>query len=107
MGAENYVPFEKISGLADYLQTLKKGSNIKIIGLELTSESIPFYKYPFTGEGILVLGNEEKGIRTEVLQECDEIISIPMYGRKHSLNVSSAFSIIAQRIQENSLIPGN
>jgi len=107
MGAENYVEYEKTKVLSRHLKTLKNEFHGKIVGLESTDKSIPFQEYSFPHNGILVLGNEERGISEEVLAECDEIISIPMYGKKHSLNVSSSFSIIAQRIQDNSTLRSN
>jgi len=40
-----------------------------------------------------VAGNEITGVDNEVLQLCDFAIELPMYGIKHSLNVSVAVGI--------------
>jgi tRNA G18 (ribose-2'-O)-methylase SpoU len=40
------------------------------------------------------LGNEISGIDDYVLAVCDDSIEIPMYGLKHSLNVSVAAGIV-------------
>lgn len=42
----------------------------------------------------LVLGNEEIGVDTAVLQAADGVIEIPCFGSKNSLNVCSAASIV-------------
>lgn len=41
----------------------------------------------------LVLGNERFGISEDALACCDELIAIPGYGRKNSINVACAYAI--------------
>jgi tRNA G18 (ribose-2'-O)-methylase SpoU len=45
------------------------------------------------GKMILVVGNEVTGVDPELLDLCDEIVYIPMRGRKKSFNASVAFGI--------------
>jgi len=42
----------------------------------------------------LVLGNEEIGVDSSVMEVADGVIEIPCFGRKNSLNVCSAASIV-------------
>ncbi len=42
----------------------------------------------------IVLGNEVKGVRQEVVDKCDACIEIPQYGTKHSMNVAVAAGIV-------------
>ncbi|CCZ71087.1 RNA methyltransferase [Bacteroides gallinaceum] len=42
----------------------------------------------------VVLGNEVKGVKQEVVDMCDGCIEIPQFGTKHSLNVSVTAGII-------------
>lgn len=42
----------------------------------------------------IVLGNEVKGVKQEVVDSCDGCIEIPQYGTKHSLNVSVTAGIV-------------
>ncbi|WP_456324305.1 23S rRNA (guanosine(2251)-2'-O)-methyltransferase RlmB [Desulfonauticus submarinus] len=54
---------------------------------------------------ILVLGNEEKGIRPGVLKRCDTKLTIPMLGKFESLNVSQAGAILmGEFLRQNSFI---
>lgn len=46
---------------------------------------------------VLVLGNEEKGVRPGVVKHCDASLSIPMQREFDSLNVSSAGAIFMAR----------
>lgn len=48
------------------------------------------YKRPM----VLVLGNEAKGLSDEELGLCNQIVSIPMAGRRDSLNVAVAGAVI-------------
>ncbi len=48
------------------------------------------YKLP----AAIILGNEEKGIRKLVAENCDFLIKIPMMGKIQSLNVSVSAGII-------------
>jgi len=41
----------------------------------------------------LVVGNEVEGVEKEVLALCDDIVEIPMLGKKESLNVAVAAGI--------------
>ncbi len=42
----------------------------------------------------VVLGNEVKGVRQDVIDACDGCIEIPQFGTKHSLNVSITGGIV-------------
>ncbi len=47
-----------------------------------------------TGVAIL-LGNEAHGLRPELIDNCDHIVSIPMHGKVESLNVATAGAVLA------------
>jgi 23S rRNA (guanosine2251-2'-O)-methyltransferase len=51
-------------------------------------------------EGVLLIaGNERLGVDAHILTECERILSIPMLGKKGSLNVAVAFGIAAYRLR--------
>ena len=50
-----------------------------------------------TGLAVIV-GSEGKGIRKNILGHCDEQVSIPMWGRIDSLNVSVSTAVILYEI---------
>lgn len=88
LGAEKEIPFEYKDSLD--LITLKN-AGYKIIALEQSSKSIKLPDFKLNDQKIaLLLGEEVKGIDTDILNQCDYILEIPMFGKKESFNVSVA-----------------
>ena len=79
-----------------FARRLKK-EGVRVLGFETVCQSKSLFDYsPRPGEPVAILvGNERHGLDQKVLKLCDEVIHIPVYGRKNSLNVASAFSIAA------------
>jgi len=50
---------------------------------------------------VLVLGEEVHGIPVETLNQCDDILEIPMHGKKESFNVSVAAAIALYELSKN------
>ena len=67
---------------------------IPVWALETTSRSRPYTDLHFPRPVALVLGNEALGVDREVLETCDEIVEIPVFGYKNSLNVASAGAVV-------------
>ncbi|NJN84883.1 MAG: RNA methyltransferase, partial [Caldilineaceae bacterium] len=44
---------------------------------------------------VLIVGNERAGIDPALLTLCEEVAHVPMFGRKRSLNVATAFGVAA------------
>ena len=53
-----------------------------------------YQKVDYATKVVLVIGNEGKGISPLIRKNCDEIISIPMYGKINSINASVATAIL-------------
>lgn len=68
------------------------------IALETVEAATPWNEWIYPKECTLVVGNEERGIRRDLLQRCHVVVSIPLYGHKNSLNVANAFAILASEI---------
>ncbi|MDD5396725.1 MAG: TrmH family RNA methyltransferase [Candidatus Moranbacteria bacterium] len=92
LGAEQSVAWERFENLALLIETLQK-ENCTIIALEKTADATEIGKYEPSFPAALILGNEVEGVTEDVLKKCDAIISIPMRGKKESLNVSVAAGI--------------
>lgn len=93
LGATESVPWEYIKQPEKAIEKAKN-DGYKIIALELTDKkrlytSLDKNDYPCC----IVLGNEITGIDDNILTLCDDAIEIPMFGVKHSLNVSVAAGI--------------
>lgn len=53
----------------------------------------------WSGKVAIVLGNEGRGIRRNVLEHCDRTITIPMSGHVESLNVSTAAAVLCYEVR--------
>ncbi len=65
---------------------------------------INYTQADFTGPVAIVMGAEDVGIDPEVIKLCDTFVSIPMFGKIGSLNVSVAagvmmYEVVRQRLQ--------
>ena len=71
----------------------------RILAVEQNKNSTSLYKIkPLRSKGakyVLVVGNEIKGLSPAILKRADEIMEIPMRGKKESLNVVVAFGVVA------------
>lgn len=71
---------------------------VQIIAIEQDSRSVPFYKAEYTFPLALVVGNETHGVSKEVLDMCDQIVELPMWGVNVSLNVMVSLGIVLYEI---------
>ena len=73
-----------------------KEQTVPIFAATLNGTSL--YEYPKMEKLILVIGNESKGIREEILQYAKEKITIPKKGSAESLNAAVATGIILSHL---------
>lgn len=90
LGAETMVPFEYQE--SPDLATLKE-TGYRLVALEQDDHSITLKEYSAPHKIALLLGEEVHGIEQSLLDQCDDIIEIPMKGQKESFNVSVAAGI--------------
>lgn len=94
LGAQNFVPHSREFELKNAIGALKAGG-YKVLAIELADGATNIFDYKhMPGEKLaIVLGNEVDGILPEDLALCDEIVEIPMQGKKESLNVAVACGV--------------
>lgn len=97
LGAEKYLPFEKVKQTARLIKKLK-AEGYQIVALEQSFQSVSYDQPDFREKVALVVGNEVKGLPKRILSLADLTVEIPMYGRKESLNVAVAGGIIMFQI---------
>lgn len=98
LGAEDHVAWEYFKNTEEALGKLK-AEGYRLIALE---NDIPLaknyreveYAFPLA----LVIGHEYDGITPKIISLCETVISLPMHGKKSSLNVAVAFGIAAYEI---------
>ena len=102
LGSTESVPWEHFEQTNVAIQELKN-SNIKLVALEHTSESIPYNEFEYDFPICLMLGNEVDGLSEETIAQTDYSVEIPMFGLKQSLNVSVAFGVVMFHILQKYL----
>lgn len=90
-GAVSLIPISKVTNISNAIDVLKEHGYF-VYGAEAGGDDL--YKTKLTGKVALVMGSEGEGISRLVKSKCDFIISIPMYGKVNSYNVSCAAAII-------------
>jgi len=91
-GAAEHVTTVKVTNMNDTIRKLKD-MNIWVVGADGNATK-NFFEYDFRQPVALVIGNEGKGIRRLVKENCDELVKIPMAGKMSSLNASVASAIL-------------
>jgi tRNA G18 (ribose-2'-O)-methylase SpoU len=99
LGAEKSVEWESVNSSIDLINKLKK-QKFTILSLEQDVRSVDYRKFRSEDNILLIVGNEVDGVDKNILDLSDEIIEIPMLGKKESLNVSVATGIVLYAIQK-------
>ena len=101
---EKSVNFEIIDNALDAVTQLKD-NGYQIIALEITKTSKALHTYKFHNEQpiALIIGDENFGISEAILNLCDSIVHLEMFGQNSSMNVVQATSITLYEITKQFL----
>ena len=95
LGATDAVQWEYRKDTMELVAELQE-QGIKILAIEQAEEAV--FLQDFTPEKnhtyAIVFGNEVKGVQQEVVSASDQVIEIPQYGSKHSLNISVSAGVV-------------
>lgn len=94
LGAEDSVPWSYHKDAVKLVRGLKK-EGWKILALEEDDRAVSIETRIKMDNAVLIVGNEITGVDPELLDLCDEIRYISMFGEKKSFNVAVAFGIAA------------
>ena len=90
-----WVTWSYSSTAVEALQELKvKNEKLKIIAIEQDPRSVQYDKADYNFPIALVVGHETTGVSKEVLDACDQIVEIPLFGVNKSLNVMVSLGIV-------------
>ena len=92
LGSVEYVPHAHFESTTEALAWLRQ-QEIPVWALETTSHSQRYTDVVFPKPVALLFGNEALGIDPDVLKVCDQIVEIPVFGFKNSLNVACACAV--------------
>ena len=90
---EKHVAFRVEHSIENVVDVLKE--TYYIIAIEITDKSKPLDKFQIEANKpiAIIIGNENYGISESILQQCDVVLHIDMYGHNSSMNVVQATGI--------------
>lgn len=95
LGAEDSVSWRYFADTLDAVNQLR-AEGYTILAVEQVEGSLKLGQFAFDPNRryALVMGNEVKGVRQDVVDAADQALEIPQYGTKHSMNVSVTAGIV-------------
>src|SRR3954452_13309848 len=95
-GASEWVPVSRVTTLARARETMQK-KQFWVYAAAAGGDRPD--QIDFRGNVAIVLGNEGKGVRRNVLQHCDRVVTIPMQGHVDSFNVATAAAVLFYEVR--------
>ena len=102
LGATDSVSWRYFESILDCLKQLRT-EGYHLAALEQTTGSTLLHRFNPEGPLAIVLGNEIAGVSEEALALVDEVVEIPQFGMKHSLNVAVSAGMLAWHVVNNRL----
>jgi tRNA G18 (ribose-2'-O)-methylase SpoU len=89
LGAENYLKWSHSEDIAPVISKYRK-LGYRIYALEQAVSSTSLVDLKPSDKCLVILGNEVEGIDLDSLSLADEVVELPMLGKKESFNVVQA-----------------
>jgi 23S rRNA (guanosine2251-2'-O)-methyltransferase len=93
VGTDRYVKSEYFKSTLDAVAS-ERARGARVVALETAENAKCYHEMTYPRPLCLVLGNEALGVSAEVLDAADEVVRIPLFGYKNSLNVVCAFNVV-------------
>ena len=94
LGSTNSVNWQFEKNTIDAVIKLKE-NGYHIMGIEQADRSLKLNNFSLINKPIaIIMGNEVNGVAEDIIDICDEVMEVPQFGTKHSLNISVTAGII-------------
>jgi len=94
LGSTDSVNWKYVENTTDAIQQLIK-EGYYAVGVEQVDKSTLLNEFKLPKKPIaIIMGNEVTGVNQKVLNLCNEVIEIPQFGTKHSLNIAVTTGIV-------------
>lgn len=90
-GALQHMAVARVGNIAETIEKLKK---LGVWTFAAEADGQDFFETDWDLPCAIVFGGEDSGVSRLVRERCDFTVSIPMYGKVNSLNVSTAASVL-------------
>ena len=100
LGAEDSVNWQYFEDTMQAVDKLKN-EGYTVLAVEQVEGSLKLGNFAFEPQKkyALIMGNEVKGVRQDVVDACHQALEIPQYGTKHSMNVSVTAGIVMWEVE--------
>lgn len=95
-----WVKWRYVPTAVEAIREIRDIGNVRMIGVEQDERAVPYTEMKWEFPVAVVVGNETNGISKEVLDICDAIVELPMFGVNISLNVMVSLGIVLYNIVE-------
>ncbi len=92
-GTKKWVSVHRHRTVPDAIARLKEGG-FRLVAAHPASDAADYREVDYTGPTAIALGAELHGLSPETVRRADQLVSIPLSGMVHSLNVSVATALI-------------
>jgi len=94
LGSTDSVNWKYVKNTTDAVQQLIK-EGYYIVGVEQVEKSTLLNEFKLPKKPIaIIMGNEVNGVDQQAINLCNEVIEIPQFGTKHSLNIAVTTGIV-------------
>jgi tRNA G18 (ribose-2'-O)-methylase SpoU len=101
VGTHHYTNFRHVRTIDDFGSFIESkscdtGGQIRLIGIDnvTNAKDVSTYEFDPNIHYIMIFGQEQIGVPTEILNICNDILYIPQYGSVRSINVGTASGIL-------------
>lgn len=95
-GAMFHVPLYRAAKIQPLLEKIA-GQKVQIFAMLHTAERL-IYQQDFSGGVAVIIGNEGRGVRKNLLSYCTQTLRIPQFGKVNSLNASVSAGVVLYEI---------
>jgi 23S rRNA (guanosine2251-2'-O)-methyltransferase len=95
LGATDSVDWEYVKETTEVIEKLQNDGVI-VASVEQSEHAVLLQDFKVRNDRTyaVVFGNEVKGVQQKVVSQSDEVLEIPQFGTKHSLNISVSAGIV-------------
>ncbi|MCM4169178.1 tRNA (guanosine(18)-2'-O)-methyltransferase [Arenibacter antarcticus] len=97
MGSQQWVDTKRYNNTADCITALRQ-DGYSIVATTPHENGVLLPDFEFNGKTALFFGTERNGLSSEVMENADSFLTIPMVGFTESLNISVAAAIILHNL---------
>jgi len=99
MGAQKWVSLNRYQNSADCIQNLRE-QGYQIVASTPHNDAAMLADFDISKPSAIFFGTETNGLSSEIIEQADKFIKIPMSGFTESLNISVSAAIILQDITQ-------